>query len=91
MTNTMMMNYARDLDQYLETNGIYTDWCEADNGWIKFEISWGDWKHEHARADWLVSEWEEENAITLGASLQQVTEDDGSDTYSAIHMFRVTN
>lgn len=44
-------------------------------------ISWGDWKHSHLRADYLVEQ--------LGGNLftTQVTEEDGSDCYSAIHNY----
>lgn len=89
MTYETMLNYARDLDCYLEQNGIYTDWMTVDNGWIKFEIAWGDWKHEHGFADILVDRWSAQNAIRTGARMQQVIEENGSDCYSAIHMVRL--
>lgn len=42
----------------------------------------GDWKHDHARADWLVSE-------RLGGYLlrKDITEDTGCDWYPAIHYY----
>lgn len=48
---------------------------------VVVEISWGDWKHEHWRADWLIEE--------LGGTLVRtdVTEEDGSDCYSATHYY----
>ena len=46
------------------------------------EIEWGDWKHEHWRADWLIEEELKGNKIKV-----EITEDDGSDTYSAIHYY----
>ena len=49
---------------------------------ICVEISWGDWKHDHARADWLITE-------KLGGLLMRtdMVESDGSDCYSAVHYY----
>lgn len=45
-------------------------------------IEWGDWKHEHLRAKWLI-----ENA-NLGKFVRsETTDEDGSDCYSATHYF----
>lgn len=45
-------------------------------------IDWGDWKHEHLRAKYLI-----ENA-NLGVFIKsETTEEDGSDCYSATHYF----
>ena len=48
---------------------------------VVVEISWGDWKHEHCHADWLIGD--------LGGTLirTDVTEEDGSDCYSATHYY----
>ncbi len=46
------------------------------------EIEQGDWKHEHWRADWLIEEELNGNKIKV-----EITEDDGSDTFSAIHYY----
>ena len=68
------------------------DWDTDENGntvaaiEIAWEINWGDWKHEHARSvdimiDALIEllpEWEY-------SFDEEVTEEDGSDTYSSIH------
>lgn len=45
------------------------------------EISWGDWKHDHLRADNLIQE--------IGGRLirTSVVEEDGSDCYSAVHYY----
>ena len=45
------------------------------------EISWGDWKHDHLRADWVLGK---EGMTCIG---ETITEEDGSDTYSAIHNY----
>lgn len=50
---------------------------------IAVEVIWGDWKHEHARLDWLVGE----NFKNLRSIHTTTTEEDGSDCYSAIHYY----
>ena len=45
------------------------------------EIRWGDWKHDHQRCKWLLAQ---EGFVSFG---EEITEDDGSDCYSAIHYF----
>lgn len=50
---------------------------------IAIEVIWGDWKHEHARLNWLVKE----NFPDLRSVHEVTTEDDGSDCYSAIHYY----
>lgn len=48
-------------------------------------ISWGDWKHDHLRTRWVI---EEMGGVYIGG---EVTEEDGSDCYSAIHHYAVGN
>lgn len=50
---------------------------------IAYEITWGDWKHDHLRMDWMM----EENFKNLRSIHKVTTEEDGSDCYSAIHYF----
>ena len=49
---------------------------------IEFDINWGDWKHEHLRAKWLLQELFEKLGIVAKIN-SHTTEEDGSDTYSA--------
>lgn len=52
--------------------------------YLSVEINWGDWKHEHLRCKWLTTEFFEK--LGLAASFEtEITEEDGSDCYSAIH------
>ena len=62
-----------------ENNSYYETWVEK--GTIKVEIIWGDWKHDHLYANWVLKE--------LGAREYScdITEEDGSDCYSAIHTY----
>ena len=73
------------INKYLADNGfpcgVYP--YGLDMPVVECEISWGDWKHEHLRLKWLM---EEIGCVRIGS---EVTEEDGSDTYSAIHRFIV--
>jgi len=52
------------------------------NGEISILIEWGDWKHEHGYLRYLM----QKNGFT--ETDEKVTEEDGSDCYSAIHTFK---
>ena len=70
---------------YLEKNQVgFHDIWEHD-GIIEVEIHWGDWKHEHARCDLLMEKF------GYAKTDEDVTEQDGSDCYSAIHSYRKEN
>ncbi len=67
--------------EYLESNQLYpSDVFTADDR-VMVDISWGDWKHDHIRCDKLME--------NLGYTLveEEVTEEDGSDCYSAIRHY----
>lgn len=74
---------AESVENMLREGGIYADvWpYDGDDGIpaVVVKIDWGDWKHEHARAKWL--------CIGHGGKIvgSTVTEEDGSDCYSAEH------
>ena len=65
-------NIMADIDQYM------------DLPVVSVSIEWGDWKHDHLRADWIAS-----NAgfSKIG---EKLTEDDGSDCFSSIHYYTYT-
>ena len=67
----------------LENANIYPEYVDAHENSIDVEISWGDWKHEHARADFIL--WD----LGLVCTAVVVTEDDGSDCYSAVHRYEM--
>lgn len=72
------------ISKVLDDNNIWANvWQYMDLPVVHVEILYGDWKHDHARADWLLRD--------MGCTLigTEVTEDDGSDCYSAIHYFHV--
>ena len=74
---------ASDLvDKYLSSGGVYADNVYKDGFfYLCVDIHWGDWKHEHLRADYLMGQ--------IGYSLHHdvLTEENGSDCYSAIHYY----
>ena len=66
----------------MKQNRLYGEIIEETENKIAIEIAWGDWKHEHLRLDFLM----EEN-FNLKRIESEITEDDGSDCYSAIHYY----
>ena len=70
--------------KYNKCFDVYDNYCG-----ICIDITWGDWKHEH----WCADEITREVLAELGLNgkytiTTQVTEEDGSDCYSAIHVIR---
>ena len=57
---------------------------------IGIEVTWGDWKHEHGYADYLVKHFFMEKGLGVEIDVD-VTRDDGSDTYSAIHYYELND
>ena len=49
---------------------------------IAVEITWGDWKHDHGFVDYLLR-----TIFGFKKVDEEITEEDGSDTYSSIHYF----
>ena len=88
--------FANRVDNGLRDGGVYADgvWWEDEydeyNGnccgrVLKIEINRGDWKHDHLRAEWIV---ENDMGINVKEWENEVTDEDGSDCYSAIHTLR---
>ena len=72
------------VQQVLKTHDV---WCEISDlsltdDKVIIHIEWGDWKHSHARLDYVMKHY-------LGYTLikEEVTEEDGSDTYSSVHYY----
>lgn len=69
---------------------IYPDYLSVmniDDDVVKvvFDIEWGDWKHEHGHAFYVVTEYFFKKKLYLENTDERVTEEDGSDCYSAEH------
>ena len=73
------------IHQFLYDNGVYNEVWSAiggdDDKAVYVSISWGDWKHEHLWARDLMRYL---GYVQVGVV---VTEEDGSDCYSAEHTF----
>lgn len=73
------MTNAEILAKIFNDNHLYVEnLCDETSFLISFDIEWGDWKHEHLRAKYLI-EQQFKHAIVRS----EVTEEDGSDCYSA--------
>ena len=83
-----MKEMVDKLNEYLRENRCYQTVDAYGDNFYMAEVTWGDWKHDHLRLEWLVREFAEKNGYTrfIGNSIE-VTEEDGSDTYSGIHRF----
>ncbi len=73
---------AEQLPKYLRENEADFDNIAIVHGKVFINVTWGDWKHSHARLDYLMK-----NAGWRSAG-ETVTESDGSDTYSSKHEYR---
>ena len=77
------MSNVEKVQVLLKDGKLFGDVYSIGSDVVAVEISWGDWKHEHMRLRNLI----------LGSDLNivdydcETTEENGSDTYSAIHKF----
>lgn len=87
----IMLKLCDSLNRYLKDNNV---WHYADVDWkpntITIDISWGDWKHDHIRVDYYVEQFMNEHNYKLLDKWKNITEEDGSDTYSATHYYTVS-
>lgn len=74
----------KDPDAYFETYWD-VDFNHHNEPVISVDINWGDWKHEHLWFDELARQFFESKNIEIKIDTN-VTEEDGSDTYSATHV-----
>lgn len=70
----------RMIQKYLNDNGIWTE-VAGDKSRIVVSIDWGDWKHSHIWCKNLMK------YLGYTQSNEIVTEENGSDCYSADHYF----
>lgn len=87
MTYNQLQDLAEKLEAHLRENKLFAS-AWATPLYIEVEINWGDWKHEHLRCKWLTDEFLEKLGMTAHIATE-VTEEDGSDCYSAIHRIYV--
>lgn len=70
-----------EIENKLNGESITYEFYSVDEAFVRIEVLWGDWKHEHPRLKHLMKEigWEHWGSVT--------TEEDGGDCYSAVHTF----
>lgn len=68
------------IDTLMNNNYIHAELVDWSNHTASYIIYWGDWKHDHARFNYLVR-----TLYPTADIAEELTEEDGSDCYSAIH------
>lgn len=77
-----MRDIEQDIRRIFKENNCHYDYCIYD-GKVKVYVDWGDWKHDHLFLDYIMKN----NGYRLKSEV--VTEEDGSDCYSSIHLFEI--
>ena len=77
-----------DLNQYIKNNGLTIEILPYRDNSLYADVTWGDWKHDYLRLQCLVNKFFEDKNVNL-EHYSKVTEEDGSDTYSAEHIWIV--
>ena len=88
MTYDELVELSEKLEAHLRENRLFAS-VFAMHEYIVIEIHWGDWKHEHLRCKWLTEEFFGKLGKTVSIQTD-VTEEDGSDCYSANHFVFVS-
>lgn len=84
-----MERYEKELLQYLQDKNFYHE-AYIYNDALYIEINWGDWKHDHLRATYLVEDFfSKKKEILKVVGAERITEENGSDCYSATHMYKI--
>ena len=68
--------------KHLKENDADFDSIYFEDDVVSVSVEWGDWKHSHAFLDYIMKQ--------IGYTLfdEQITEEDGSDCYSSVHLYR---
>lgn len=84
MTKEAVRTAIEDIYKFLNDNKLYPDdiYQFEDLPAIAVHLRWGDWKHEHLRLKYLMTEVRDYFYVR-----SETTDEDGSDCYSATHYF----
>ena len=75
--------YEQDVKRiFKENNMTYDWWVNPTDGSIVVEVMWGDWKHDHRYLQYIMAR----NHYRVVNRV--VTEEDGSDAFSAEYEFK---
>lgn len=77
----VVVAFNGNFTEYLSDNDCYADAGEESDGNVNVYIEMGDWKHSHLWCRDLM------DYIGYKEIAEDVTEEDGSDCYSSIHIF----
>jgi len=86
-------DYRDELQKYIdkETGRPQTFFVdETFDDRLVISINWGDWKHEHGYADYLVKKFFMDKGLGIEVE-EEITDEDGSDTYSADHYYDIND
>ena len=78
-----MDNIEQDIRRIFKENELCYDYSIRFDGTIEVDVEWGDWKHDHSYLDYIMKN----NGYSLKSEI--VTEEDGSDCYSSVHLFEI--
>ena len=82
-------NIANGLRNHFKKNKDYYDvYVDPRSDAVCVDITWGDWKHDHLYVDSQVAQYFDSVGISY-MSDEKVTDEDGSDTYSATHVYHI--
>lgn len=92
ISRNALINSIQMVEYLLRNEHIYVECVEIENAFgnvyeMTIPISWGDWKHEHLRCDWIIKDIFP-TSVKLPAF---VDEEDGSDCYSATHRYVIVS
>lgn len=76
------MDKIKEIQEYLKEWDVYGEVFE-DGNQLVINIEWGDWKHDHKRCDYVMAK---KNYLCVE---EEVTEENGSDCYSANHYYEL--
>ena len=76
------MSRYESFEKLMRDNNLFGEISEEKENYVCVDISWGDWKHEHLLLDSLVNEAFQPTRID-----RVITEEDGSDCFSARHIY----
>lgn len=65
-----------------EKSGIIAEILSLDTMEIFIEIEWGDWKHEHGYANYVMQKY------GFKKIREEITEENGDDCYSSVHYYK---
>lgn len=82
-----LIKYFND-NKFNAYNELYTQELPDGTFKVSFDINWGDWKHEHLRADYLVKNFILDNDdLALVKMWDEPGPDTGEDVYDAKHVY----